>query len=128
MRENEIAFMKLFEEQILPNRKNVGIAILKQAADLIGIGINTSCRSCAQKSSIDLLNAYSRLTPAYNIYKDNKKEEVQYTQVVEPKPIDNVMITQTTYDVDIKTGEITETDEVIIKRPIPPVKLKKNEI
>lgn len=75
MTDNELKFMKLFEEQILPNRKNVSIAILKQAADLVGVGINTSCRTCAARSSSDLLNKYGQMKPTYDEYLANLPKE-----------------------------------------------------
>lgn len=110
MTDNEIKFMKLFEEKILPNRKNVSISLLKEAADLIGVGINTSCRTCAAKSSSDLLNRYGGMKPKYDEYLQNRSVN------------DTKMVIETVYDVDLKTGEMSELSSETIKKTMPKIK------
>jgi hypothetical protein len=65
---NEIQFMEFMISTVIPNRKDIDISTLKMAGDLIGTPINTSCRTCAQKGGVDLLNIFNGLKPKYDLY------------------------------------------------------------
>lgn len=68
LKPNEITFMSRMESELLPNRAHVNAATMKEIGALVGISINSGCRTCAQKGGVDLLNLYGRLQPAYKEY------------------------------------------------------------
>jgi hypothetical protein len=102
--DKQIEFIEFMEKAILPNRREVGYETLQHAGNLVGISINTSCRTCAAKSGTDLLNLYGRLHPSYLEYLESKK--VVETPVVEQK--------KTVEDVVVE-DEIQEYKEIVIQ-------------
>jgi hypothetical protein len=86
LNDKQIEFMKYMETTVLPNRNKIGYETLQYAGNLVGISINTGCRSCAQKSGMDLVNLYGQLKPAWITYHEQLKlkETIQYTNYIEP--------------------------------------------
>lgn len=85
---NEIEFMKQMDELILPNRKNVDMTTLKNVGSLVGIMVNTTCRTCATKGGVDMLNLYGQLKSIWDEYNKTiytKFEEIILDEVVVPK-------------------------------------------
>ena len=70
--QNQITFMKRMEEEILPNRKNIDIPLMVSVASLVGIKVNTSCRTCAAAGGADMLNLYGQLKPEYDKWVKNQ--------------------------------------------------------
>jgi len=137
MNEKEIEFMKFMEEQILPNRRSVSYDVLKHAGNLVGIFVNTSCRSCAQKSGMDLLNKYGQMKQAWIDYnkelllkEQTKIEEVftQYTNEVikeEEKVIEKVI--EKIEEIEVPMVEVTEYKQLPQKPKTLPKKKTTNE-
>jgi hypothetical protein len=104
--DKQIEFMKRMEKEILPNRRNIGYDQLISVGSLIGISINTSCRSCAQKSGADLLNLYGSLRPTYDkwLVEQSKKEDI-YTD----------------FEVDLIVEKITEETikDIVVSDDLP---------
>jgi hypothetical protein len=99
MKTNEIEFMLYMEQHILPHRRTVDYDVLITAGNFVGIHINTSCRSCASKSGIVLINKYGQLKKSYEDWKEMKSKDVIYETTVTAE-IDNFK-------------ELKETDTVI---------------
>lgn len=96
--QKQIEFIIYFQNSILPNRNNVSFDALQYAGSLVGVPVNTSCRTCAQKSGVDLLNLYTSLLPVYTDFLKKKEEETNPTPVVEKKSVPDVEILEVTKD------------------------------
>ena len=93
---NEIIFMSRMEKEILPDRKHINSATLKEVGALVGISINTSCRSCIPAGGADMLNLYGQLKVQYGEYmKELKDKEPIYTKYeeseIQEEPIEEVL-------------------------------------
>lgn len=73
--DKQIEFMKFMESDVLPNRRKIGYDTLIHAGNMVGIPINTGCRSCASKGGMDLINLYGQLKPEYLKYLEDLKVE-----------------------------------------------------
>lgn len=88
MTQNEIKFVERFEKEILPNRKNVNIMLLKEVASLIGVSVNSACRTCAATSSGELLNKYGLLKPVYDRIKSEEAiKPLEVNEIKKPMPV-----------------------------------------
>ena len=96
--DKQIEFMKYMESTVLPNRRNVSYDVLGKAGSYVGIAINTSCRSCAQKSGTDLLNMYGSLKPTWLAWQDEQKKK------------DEMITTQ--YENELKKKELEEFNKI----------------
>jgi len=96
--DKQIEFMKRMELEVIPHKRNIDYDTLISVGSLVGIFINTACRSCAQKSGMDLMNLYGSLTPKYQEW---CKKQI---------PVD----IYTKYEEDITNGESIDYPEQII--------------
>jgi hypothetical protein len=74
--ENDLAFMKIWQEKILANKNNINLSDLDTAAELIKHRRTGTCSSCNRNDVIDINNKYNQMLNQYNGYlSDVKKKE-----------------------------------------------------